>query len=55
MSDKNYIFNEIKGVTVKGKSQSLFIDISIFKNALNLTNKNIDILKSIRTNLGLPA
>jgi hypothetical protein len=43
--DKTYIFNKIEGVTVAGKSESLFVDIQVFRDALNLTNKNIDILK----------
>lgn len=43
--NQRYIFNDIKNVTVHGKSQEIILDISIFKNALDLTNKNINILK----------
>lgn len=44
--DNTYILNKTDGggVTVKGKSQSLFISIEVFQKALNFTNENIDIL-----------
>lgn len=46
MADKTiYFFNKIKGVTISGKSESLFLDLNVFKKALSLTNDNMDILK----------
>lgn len=46
MPDKtSYSFNKIDGITVRGKSESLFLDLAVFKKALTLTNNNMDILK----------
>lgn len=44
-SDTKYLFNEKEGVLVKGCTQSLFIDLDVFKKALHLTNLNMDNLK----------
>lgn len=42
--DKNYFYKDVKGVTVSGKTQSIFIDIEVIKTALSITNRKIDIL-----------
>lgn len=44
-SNTDYVYNKIRGVTVSGKSESLFLNLDIFKAALALTNQNMDILK----------
>lgn len=41
----DYVYTNIKGITVKGKSENLFLDLEIFKTALALTNQNMDVLK----------
>lgn len=41
----DYVYANIRGITVKGKSENLFLDLEIFKNALALTNQNMDVLK----------
>jgi hypothetical protein len=45
-TENYYIYKNIKGVTVSGKSESLFLDLNVFKRALFLTNQNMDILKA---------
>lgn len=44
-TNTDYVYNKIKGVKVTGKSESLFLDLEIFKTALALTNQNMDVLK----------
>ncbi len=40
----DYILKNVKGVTVKGRSQSLFIEIEMIKNALDITNGKMNAL-----------
>jgi hypothetical protein len=43
--DTHYIYNNIEGVAVTGKSESLFLSLEIFKTALAMTNRNMDQIK----------
>jgi hypothetical protein len=47
----NYILNNIKEITVYGKSESLILDLNIFKMALEITNKKMNTLKETSSDL----
>lgn len=46
-----YVYNRIDGITARGRSQSLFISLDVFKTALASTNAKMDLLKVNAPNL----
>ena len=46
-----YIFNNATGITFKGKNETLFLDIEIIKNALDITNFRMNTLKETAEDL----
>ena len=51
MSGINYIYNNITGISAKGKTEELFLELDVFKVALSLTNKKMNVLKETAPDL----